>query len=134
MKKSAFTMIELIFAIVIIGISALSLPMMTQASSSGVAINIETQEAIFKAIVKTKEAITESTFATIDNYQKTNKTQITDSVGLTEYKFNQKYTLSVTASATFNGQSNADIKKIETKIYREDNSHLATFIAYKFNY
>jgi prepilin-type N-terminal cleavage/methylation domain-containing protein len=46
--KSAFTMIELIFAIVIIGISVLSLPMMNQAVSRGIEGNI-VQEAIFAA-------------------------------------------------------------------------------------
>ncbi len=44
--KSAFTMIELIFAIVIVGISVLSLPMMMQINSKGIENNI-IQEAIF---------------------------------------------------------------------------------------
>ncbi len=45
-KKSAFTLIELIFAIVIIAISVMSLPMMTQATSKGIEANI-VQEVIF---------------------------------------------------------------------------------------
>ncbi len=44
--KSAFTLIELIFAIVIIAISVLSLPMMIQSSSKGIEANI-VQEVIF---------------------------------------------------------------------------------------
>ncbi|QOY55009.1 type II secretion system protein [Candidatus Sulfurimonas marisnigri] len=47
-KRFAFTMIELIFAIVIIGIAVLSLPMMTQVTSRGIESNI-LQEAIFAA-------------------------------------------------------------------------------------
>lgn len=46
MVRLAFTLIELIFAIVIIAISVLSLPMMTQVTSKGVEENI-VQEAIF---------------------------------------------------------------------------------------
>ena len=45
-KKSAFTLIELIFAIVVIAISVMSLPMMTQATSKGIEANI-VQEVIF---------------------------------------------------------------------------------------
>lgn len=46
--RFAFTMIELIFAIVIIAISVLSLPMITQVTAKGVESNI-VQEAIFAA-------------------------------------------------------------------------------------
>ena len=47
-QRYAFTMIELIFAIVIIGISVISLPMMMQVTSKGIESNI-LQEAIFSA-------------------------------------------------------------------------------------
>ena len=47
-KRFAFTMIELIFAIVVIAISVVSLPMMTQATQRGIESNI-LQEAIFAA-------------------------------------------------------------------------------------
>ena len=47
-KRLAFTMIELIFAIVIIAISVLSLPMITQITQKGIEGNI-VQEAIFAA-------------------------------------------------------------------------------------
>lgn len=47
-SKLAFTMIELIFAIVIIAISVMSLPMMVQVTSRGIESNI-VQEAIFAA-------------------------------------------------------------------------------------
>lgn len=46
--RCAFTMIELIFAIVIIAITVISLPMMTQATSRGVEGGL-VQEAIFAA-------------------------------------------------------------------------------------
>ncbi|MBL1243628.1 MAG: hypothetical protein COA39_004410 [Sulfurimonas sp.] len=47
-SRFAFTMIELIFAIVIIAISVISLPMMTQVTNKGIESNI-VQETIFAA-------------------------------------------------------------------------------------
>ncbi len=46
--RSAFSMIELIFAIVIIGVAVLSLPMMSQVTSKGIENNLA-QETIFAA-------------------------------------------------------------------------------------
>jgi len=57
LKKYAFTMIELIFAIVIIAISVLSLPMMNQSITKGIDGNI-IQEAIFAASTELNEAVT----------------------------------------------------------------------------
>jgi len=48
LKRYAFTLVELIFAIMVIAISVISLPMMTQITSKGIESNI-LQEAIFAA-------------------------------------------------------------------------------------
>lgn len=56
-RRFAFTLIELIFAIVIIGISVISLPMMTQTVAKGVDANI-IQEGIFGAATQLNEAVT----------------------------------------------------------------------------
>ena len=56
-RRSAFTLIELIFAIVIIGISVISLPMMSQTVAKGVDANI-IQEGIFGAATQLNEAVT----------------------------------------------------------------------------
>ena len=56
-KKSAFTLIELIFAIVIIAITVLTLPMMTRATEKGIESSI-IQEAIFAAATELNEATT----------------------------------------------------------------------------
>ena len=56
-RKAAFTLIELIFAIVIIAISVISLPMMSQTVSKGIDSNI-LQEAIFAAATELNEAVT----------------------------------------------------------------------------
>ena len=56
-KKSAFTLIELIFAIVVIGITVISLPMMNQAIAKGIDTNL-VQEAIFAAATELNEVTT----------------------------------------------------------------------------
>ena len=55
--KTAFTMIELIFAIVVIAIAVVSLPMMMQVNSKGVESNLD-EEAIFVASVELTQAST----------------------------------------------------------------------------
>ena len=55
--RLAFTLIELIFAIVIIAITVVSLPMMNQAVSKGIDANI-VQEAIFAASTELNEVVT----------------------------------------------------------------------------
>ncbi|MFT5836306.1 MAG: prepilin-type N-terminal cleavage/methylation domain-containing protein [Sulfurimonas sp.] len=57
MHKYAFTLIELIFAIVIIGISVMSLPMLTQVTSSAIEKNL-VQEAIFASSAEINLATT----------------------------------------------------------------------------
>ena len=56
-RRPAFTLIELIFAIVIIAITVVSLPMMNQAIAKGISGNI-VQEAIFAAAGELNEAVT----------------------------------------------------------------------------
>lgn len=56
-RKYAFTLIELIFAIVIIGISVISLPMMTNVNSKGIENNL-VQEAIFASATKLNNIVT----------------------------------------------------------------------------
>lgn len=55
-KRAAFTFLELIFAIVIIGISVVSLPTMIATTSEGIKSNL-VQEAIFAASAQLNQAI-----------------------------------------------------------------------------
>lgn len=57
LHKYAFTLVELIFAIVIIAISVISLPMLTQVTSSGMEKNL-VQEAIFASVAEINLATT----------------------------------------------------------------------------
>ena len=54
--KPAFSMIELIFAIVIISVSVISLPMMTQATSKAIEENL-VQEAVFAASTELNQIV-----------------------------------------------------------------------------
>jgi prepilin-type N-terminal cleavage/methylation domain-containing protein len=54
--KGGFTLIELIFAIVVIGITVISLPTMTQTTSKGIESNL-VQEAIFAASTELNGAV-----------------------------------------------------------------------------
>lgn len=56
LKRYAFSMIELIFAIVIIGVSVISLPMMTQATSKAIEENL-VQEAVFAASTELNQVV-----------------------------------------------------------------------------
>ena len=55
-RRAAFTFIELIFAIVIIAITVISLPTMIQATSKGIESNL-VQEAIFTASAQLNQAV-----------------------------------------------------------------------------
>jgi len=55
-RRYAFSLIELIFAIVVISIAVISLPMMIQTTSKGIQGNL-TQEAIFASSTKLNEII-----------------------------------------------------------------------------
>jgi len=56
-RRSAFTLIELVFAIVVIAIAVLSLPMMNDVTSKGIENNI-VQEAIFAASTELNQDVT----------------------------------------------------------------------------
>ncbi len=88
-RRAAFTLIELIFAIVIIAISVISLPMMSQTISEGIDANI-VQEAIFASATELNEAVTAhwdeasmeanttTSFAKVINHGDCNSTQTSD--------------------------------------------------------
>lgn len=135
--RTAFTMIELLFAIVIIAFSVLAIPMISQVTSKGLESTIEAQEAIFKAVVMTKyETMKNYNFDNLENAKQATLTPIQTAAGSLEgYKFQHSYTLGVDSSSTFGEDtvSNNDIKKVTTVIYDENNKKLVQLIAYKFN-
>lgn len=55
-RRNAFTLIELIFAIVIVAITVLSVPVMLQINSRGVQANVD-QEAVFAASAKLMQTL-----------------------------------------------------------------------------
>ncbi|MEN4046446.1 type II secretion system protein [Sulfurimonas sp. NWX367] len=93
-KKSAFTLIELIFAIVVIAITVISLPMMNQSISKGIDSNL-LQEAIFAAATELNEATTAQwDEASIDENASTTVSQVINLDGLCENnQSSQRYRL-----------------------------------------
>ncbi len=133
-RRYAFTMIELILAIVIIAITVMSLPMMSQVTAVTSANNIEADEAIFEAYVKAMEA-TDETFASLGNVSTTSVLDDNASGSLAGLKFAYKYSISVTTPAEFETGTGADtnIKKVTVTIYDEDGNVITRLHTYKFN-
>ncbi len=69
-KRYAFTMIELIFAIVVIALVVLSLPMMSDVTANTSANTMKTEEAIFQAYVKALE-VTDSNYSSLVDQNQT---------------------------------------------------------------
>ena len=63
-NRAAFSMIELVFAIVVIAVTVLSLPMMTDVSSNSSANTMKAEEAIFEAYVKALE-VTDGNYSSL---------------------------------------------------------------------
>ena len=82
-KRAAFTMIELIFAIVVMGIVMISIPMLLISNNEAVETNI-LQEAVFIAAAKTNQVLS---FAwdenSIDPSTTLAKTQVVENAGVT---------------------------------------------------
>jgi prepilin-type N-terminal cleavage/methylation domain-containing protein len=118
-KKSAFTLIELIFSIVIIGFAVLSLPIMTQVSTKAISNSLAI-EAIFLASSKLNQNLSDLNVTNLDNLI----------IGTNEYKYNivesnlatdiKRITITVTKASTIITSLNSiscNIKK--TKPYHK---------------
>ncbi len=127
-------MIELIFAIVIIAIGVMSLPMMTQVTSNASAKNLEYDEAIFEAYVKAVEA-TDEPFAAVVSKSKAPVLENNVSGSLAGLKFKHQYDVVVSTPASFDPgvAASADIKKVTVTIYDENDNVLTRVYTYKFN-
>jgi type II secretory pathway pseudopilin PulG len=75
-KKSAFTLIELIFSIIIIGFAVLSLPIITQVSTKAISDSLAI-EAIFLASSKLNQNLSDLNATNLDNL----------TIGTNEYKY-----------------------------------------------
>jgi len=134
MKKNAFTMIELVFAIVIIAIGVISLPMMTQVTTQTTANNLQYDEAIFEAYVKAVEA-TDEPFASVSAKAKAPVLDANASGSLAGLKFRHKYDIAVNTPVSFDPgvAATSDIKKVTVTIYDENDNILTRVYTYKFN-
>ncbi len=131
-NRTAFSMLELIFAIVLIAISVMSLPMLTQVTSDTSIQNIESDEAIFEAYVKAVEA-TDETFASIGNVGLTSVLKAGDATSLAGLKYAHQYKIDVTTPATFAGVTSTNIKELKITITDANGNVLTVLKTYKFN-
>lgn len=130
-------MIELVFAIVIVAIGVVSLPMMTQVTTDSTADTLQIEEAIFEAYVKALE-ITDSP------YDELNATQASGSVadiasGSKESGLKYGYTATVTinpvGSRGFGGlsQNDGNISEVSVTLKDESGNPMVVLYAYDFN-
>ena len=133
-KRYAFSMIELIFAIVIIAVIVMSLAMMRQVTSKSALNNLSVDESAFEAYVKALEA-TDQTFDTLSSTTKTSIIGSGEAGTLEGIKFDNQYDINVTNPASFGLDSNSDdIKKVTVTIYDENNKTITKLYTYKFNF
>jgi len=131
-KKSAFTMIELIFAIVVIAVGVLSLPMMNSVLAKGGANTLKYDESIFEGYIKALE-ITYSNFFAISS-STGNDIANEDEATFAGLKFKNTYDVTVTNPASFADELNSvDIKKITIAIKDKDGKIITKLYTYKFN-
>ncbi len=121
-KRLAFSMIELIFAIVIVAVAVISLPILAATSTDTTVSSEEVEEALFKASVYAIQT-TDKAFGSVTTTSMISAQ--TQSSGLSGYKFNQKYKVDVT--------QNGDIKEVNITIYDTNNNELVKLYTYKFN-
>ena len=112
-KKSAFTLIELIFSIVIIGFAVLSLPIMTQVGTKAIGDSLAL-EAIFLASSKLNQNLSDLNATNLDNLTiGTNEYNIVESNLTTDIK---RVTITITKASNIITSLNSiscNIKKIK---------------------
>jgi len=133
-KRSAFSMIEVIFAIVVVAITVMSLPMLREVTSTSSSNNLNIDEAVFEAYVKAIEA-TDKTFDELTDVAKTSIIGSGDAGTLEGLKFDNMYEINVTNPAGFGNDNNSnDIKKVTVTIYDKDDNVITKLYTYKFNF
>ena len=150
MVRSAFTLIELIFAITVISIAVISLPTMNQSITQGIEANI-VQEAIFAASTELNQAVTanwdessleigalNSLARVIDDGNCENNTS-NARYRLKDGHINQplhRRCLDNNATGISNASTNNDISSLDDmdSTYAITNANIATGSGYKFDY
>ncbi len=127
-------MIELVFAIVVIAIGILSLPMMSDVTTTGSAQNLEADEAIFEAYIKAVEA-TDETFAKLKSSTGLSSVVSGGAGQLSGLKFDHKYRIDVSSPATFGSDTNSnDIKKVVVTVTDAGGNVITRLTTYKFRF
>jgi len=133
MVRSAFSMIELIFVIVITAIAVTALTKLSNVGATTSYQNIKYDEAIFEAYVKALET-TDETFDNIVSSGTSSVLGETNSSDIAGLKFDTSYKVDVITPTSFGEDNNSlDIKKVILTIYDSDGNVLTKLYTYKFN-
>ncbi len=130
-KRFAFSMIELVFAIVVVAVTVLSLPLMTDVTSTSSADTMKEEEAIFEAYVKALE-VTDGVYGALSN--ETDTTLTTGSGYAQGLKYPFKVDVTVTRGSGFGdrdaGDQNISLVSVSVK---DSGEVVAKLYAYDFN-
>jgi type II secretory pathway pseudopilin PulG len=129
-------MIELIFAIVIIAIGVMSLPMVSSVTAQGSANNLQYDEAIFEAYVRAMEVVSGDYDTITPAAVNTSMDATTNGVRLYGLKYENKVDLSIDSNSSFLGKGAAQgygVKKITVSVKNPDGDLLTKLTVFKFN-
>ena len=130
-KHTAFSMIELVFAIVVIAVTVLSLPMMSDVTSTGNADMMKAEEAIFEAYVKALE-VTDGNYSSLA--PQTDSTLVTGSGSAQGLKYDFKADVAITPGSGFGdkdiGDNNISLVAVSIK---DGSDVVAKIYTYDFN-
>ncbi len=137
-SRKGFTLIELIFAIVVIAITVMSLPMVARVTNDSSASNLEVKELVFEAYVQALQTA-EDEFTDINSSGSSTVVERTTTDKILGLKQDNTVTITVTGNEVFDpNESNASIKAKTKKIAvtvasARDNTVYTKFYVFDFD-
>lgn len=132
-KRAAFTMIELIFAIVVVAIGVLSLPMISEVNSQTAGDTMKVDEAVFEAYSAALDMFTQRFDKLEDNNNA--DANIRESTNADSFKFATKVVIDVQKNVPFEGAiSDPDIALVTVEVTDSQTQEVITrMYTYNFN-
>jgi len=137
-SRKGFTLIELIFAIVVIAVTVMSLPMVSEVTTNSSASNLEVKELVFETYVQALQTA-EDEFANVSSSGSSTVVERTTTDKILGLKQDNTVTITVTSNAEFDpNENNATIKAKTKKIAvsvtsARDNTIYAKFYVFDFD-
>ena len=130
-KRAAFSMIELIFAIVVVAIAVLTLPVMVDVTSSSSSKNIIIQEMIFEGYIALLEKLDEGFITSGTSQSALENNAATGKEGL---KFANNVNFNVTHPSSFYvDTSDNGISLVEVRVTNAESNRHILLKSYDFN-